>query len=307
MRTGSSAAPAIGRCRDVRDRPLQQRGVDVDPGQRLRDVDLDAAAMVGQARERLRHDLVQADGRSHEPERAGLDPAHVQQVATSVLSRSDSSSIVARNSVDLLGVPRTSCWRRLLTAALIEASGVRRSWETAARIAVRSSLTSASSAASRRLALQARGRGPRRRAAPRTPPGPAVRRPAGAARGSRATHPRRGRCVSVPSSGVGRRTGSPAAPRRSTPRRRSARSTRHGVQTERGTEVLDQAGQRVVLGDEPAGETGERLGLRPTPLRLGAQTRGAVHQDAHHRRDDDEDDDRDRFRARRSSTCGSAA
>ena len=60
------------------------------------------------------------------------------RLPTSALRRSDSSSIVTRNSCRASGVHSTSSWRRLVTDALIPESGVRRSCETAERIAVRS-------------------------------------------------------------------------------------------------------------------------------------------------------------------------
>ena len=69
------------------------------------------------------------------------------RLPTRLFRRSASSSIVARNSPVSCAFHGTSGCRRLLTEALIEASGVRRSCETAARMAVRSSFTSTSSAA----------------------------------------------------------------------------------------------------------------------------------------------------------------
>ena len=80
------------------------------------------------------------------------------RLPTRELSRSVSSSIVARNSATSSAFHVTSSWRRLLTAALTDASGVRRSWETAARIAARRSLTSTSSAASSASRFSARAR-----------------------------------------------------------------------------------------------------------------------------------------------------
>ena len=62
---------------------------------------------------------------------------------TRLLSRSVSSSIVWRNSRCAAGVQSTSGCNMLVAAALIDASGVRRSCDTAARSAVRSSLASA--------------------------------------------------------------------------------------------------------------------------------------------------------------------
>ena len=69
------------------------------------------------------------------------------RLPTSALSRSLSSSIVSRNSVVASSVHSTSRCSRLVTDALIDASGVRRSCDTAASSAVRSSFASASPAA----------------------------------------------------------------------------------------------------------------------------------------------------------------
>ena len=62
MRTGRSAAECRTRVvDDVRDRPLDQRGVDLDARQRFGHLDDDVAARVAEARERGRHDLVEPD------------------------------------------------------------------------------------------------------------------------------------------------------------------------------------------------------------------------------------------------------
>ena len=58
----------------------------------------------------------------------------------SPFSRSVSSSIVFRNSLRASGLHSMSSWRRLVTEALMAEIGVRRSWETADRMAARSSL-----------------------------------------------------------------------------------------------------------------------------------------------------------------------
>ena len=71
-----------------------------------------------------------------------------RRLPTSTLSRSDSSSMVARNSWRAAGLQSTSSCSRLVTEALIDASGVRRSWETARRMAVRSWSPSALASAS---------------------------------------------------------------------------------------------------------------------------------------------------------------
>ena len=74
--------------------------------------------------------------------------------------RSVSSSMVPRNSRVASSVQSTSRWRRLVTDALIDANGVRRSWDTA-----RSSDTRSSSALARSNASSARSSWPAARAA----------------------------------------------------------------------------------------------------------------------------------------------
>ncbi len=147
-----------------------KRGIDVDARQVLRDVDVDRTAVIGQAGERLRHHLVKPDPPAHERERPGLDPTHVEEVADQAVEPVRLLLDRREELGDLVVVStRTSSCRRLLTAALIDASGVRRSCETAARIAARRSLTSASLGGVRDLAPRGPGRGPRPRAARRTP------------------------------------------------------------------------------------------------------------------------------------------
>ena len=72
------------------------------------------------------------------------------RLPTSAVSRSVSSSIVRQNSVMASDGQSTSSASRLVTQALMLARGVRRSWETAARSAARSSSTRASASASAR-------------------------------------------------------------------------------------------------------------------------------------------------------------
>ena len=62
-------------------------------------------------------------------------------------SRSADSSIVASSAASSAGASCTPVWRSVLTLALMEASGVRRSWLTAASSAVRIRLPSASASA----------------------------------------------------------------------------------------------------------------------------------------------------------------
>ena len=84
-RTGASAELNARAFDDqVRDGPLEQRGVDVDARQVLGHVDHDVVAASGQARERPQHHLVEADPARREAQHAALDAAHVEQVAHQV-------------------------------------------------------------------------------------------------------------------------------------------------------------------------------------------------------------------------------
>ena len=75
---------------------------------------------------------------------------------TSELRRSASSSIVARNSPRSASLHEMSVWRRLETAALIDESGVRRSWDTALRMVDRNWLSDAARAATAASSSSAR-------------------------------------------------------------------------------------------------------------------------------------------------------
>ena len=83
-------------------------------------------------------DLVEVGRPREDRQRAGLQPAHVEQVLDQpgepverLVGRGEQLGVVLRRS------KCTSSERRLVTAALAEASGVRRSWLTAASSAVR--------------------------------------------------------------------------------------------------------------------------------------------------------------------------
>ena len=75
---------------------------------------------------------------------------------TSAFNRSVSVSMVARNTCRSSSVHETSCCMRLVTDAFTEASGVRRSWETARSSAVRKASASASDSAATALACSRR-------------------------------------------------------------------------------------------------------------------------------------------------------
>ena len=142
------------------------------------------------------------------------------RLPTSSSRRSVSSSIVARKLARRLRRPVDLVLSRHVTEALIPARGVRRSWETAERIAVRSSFAAASYACLRRLRLElldveraSRARPRRRRgsAAPRRGSArPAsdelcVRRRAASVRRPRAVRRRRwpSSCRPAPAAGSG--------------------------------------------------------------------------------------------------------
>ena len=106
-------------------------------------------------------DLVERDRAAA---RRGSAPACRRLMASRLAMRSDSrsadSSMVASSSARSASVQLTSSWRRLEAAALMPASGVRRSWPTAASSAARSRSISASSRA--RAACSASPGPPRR-------------------------------------------------------------------------------------------------------------------------------------------------
>ena len=113
------------------------------------------------------------------------------------LSRSAPSSIVSSNSWVASGPKSTSCCSRLLTEALIDDSGVRRSCDTAASNAVRSSFASSSvwvradAARSSRCSTAVKRHGRRKPAGCQARPG-ARPDPTGRARRCPAVRPRAG-------------------------------------------------------------------------------------------------------------------
>ena len=261
--------------------------------------------------DRLASALGTTSSRPTRGEPGGGDPVWIRlassRLPTSVLSRSVSSSIVARNSAVSSAVHATSSWRRLLTAALTDASGVRRSWETAARIAVRSSLHLDQLRGLLRLPLERRGRARPPAAARRTRPAPGALSAgqAGPRITSDASSP--SSSVSDPSSGVGGGFGPADAStthavvvaaqhRRPPPGRTSCAGARRGR----------AAGRRSA--SEPAGQARERLGLR-RPRCASTRSRAARSTSPLTTRRDERRTRRSRTgsRAPRSSTCGSAA
>ena len=148
----------------------------------------------------------------------------------------------------------TSGWRRLDTAALMPASGVRRSWPTAASSAERSRSTSASSRAwaawsARRWASRVRAAAAASR--------PRVRRSSAKSSGPQADQ-------AQPVAG-GRGQHRPARRRLARPRRRCARRRAAFEQGDRGhaegvADLVEEPGQRL-LGDRFGGARGEQRGL----------------------------------------------
>ena len=125
--------------------PFEQAGVGEDLGQVVGDVEADASAGRAEVVEGLRDGLGNAQRLRLHAQRAGLQAAHVEQVV-------DQAGEVGRGTRRRWRAVRrgrasskiTSGLRRLATAALAEASGVRRSWLTAASSAVRIRSASAS-------------------------------------------------------------------------------------------------------------------------------------------------------------------
>ena len=168
--------------------PFQQAGVGVHRGQVVGDAQAYAAA----GRRRARR----ARGARPPPApiAAGVTPSAPacrrlmsSRLATSRSSRSsDSSAVASSSSRSCVGERRRRCCAGWSTAALAEASGVRRSWLTAASSAVRIRSASASGSAWRGLARRAVPGAARRRPGRRTPRRCAGRRRPAAGRAARA-------------------------------------------------------------------------------------------------------------------------
>ena len=162
-RAGRSAGrPAHRVLHEVGDDPLEQRGVGAHRAQRLRHVVDDAVRALAEARDRGGHDLLEVHRPQRRLQHAGLQAAHVEQVRH---QRGEAVGLLLDGLEELgLGPARDhsmSVWRRLDADALIDASGVRRSCETAWSSAVRSSLAWVSSVACA-AAADSRARSPRR-------------------------------------------------------------------------------------------------------------------------------------------------
>ncbi len=198
---------------------------------------------------------------------------------TSAVRRSVSSSIVSRNASSSCGDHSMSCWRKLDADALIDASGVRRSCDTACRSAVRNSLASVSCGRVRgRLreprAITRRGELRRERV---------EHLPIGA--GEPAAHEREHDPIAERQREVGRPRETRAASNRptlrpATRRRRSPdRAGEHAraVEPERRAHEHDEIGERIVVlhvGREP----GQRLGIGARPRRVASPARRRVDE-----------------------------
>ena len=201
------------------------------------------------------------------------------RLPTSALSRSASSSMVASSSlVAASGSKATSSASRLVAQALIEASGVRRSWLTAASRALRSSLALGDGPRSGRLAVQpaavrATATGRRsalsrcRSSAPGAPPrSTSWRRPTGRRRAWRRRVSRRPRCRPRPRGVQPPPPGPPASVRRTT-----AAPSR----PKPSTMSSSRRRQRVVLAEQTRGHAGQRLRPRLGPGRRRCARRAA--------------------------------
>ncbi len=187
----------------------------------------------------------------------------------SASSRSAESSMDSSSSASSSGGSSRPVWRSVDTPALMLASGVRRSCETAASRVVRAALSRASPAASPRrshellAAVQDRGMrrigrderaGPLRRRVGRRGAGARRRRPARRP----PTRGRRAARIRATTSGRSRR--SPAVAR--VARGRSARLGEHGrAHAEGVARLVEQHRQRAGLGEQVTAQGGERRGL----------------------------------------------
>ncbi len=227
---------------------------------------LDPAARSGRASRARGDDLVERHRLRSDAEGPGLQPARIEQVADHAVEAIGSSP---RSSRAARRAPRsdhsTSVWRRQLTAALIPASGVRRSWPTAASSEVRCSSTVASERACSASPLSTC---PRMRCARR-------RRTRRARAGLRRTAPGRGRATATRGpTATSKRSGasSPggAQPACSTSRHSSAppraRLERHRLHAEGLTSPLEHVAKRILAVEVGAGKRRHRLGLGPGAL-----------------------------------------
>ena len=202
------------------------------------------------------------------------------------LRRSVESSIEASSSLCSSGVQVRSVCRRLDTDALIPASGVRRSWLTAARSADRTRSVSASWLAWAACSLSScSSAGSGGRGGEGAQQAPVLGEQLGAVRHQGEIVARRDRERRL----VRRRT-RPTWARTAPPSARP--DQRHRGHPEQLLHLLQDALHRGCAG-LPGGQPGEQPGLHPVPLRADPVPGAEVDGQADQRRDDHEDDQLD--------------
>ena len=199
-------------------------------------------------------------------------------------SRSEPSSIVASKVSSSSADHFTSSWRRLEIAALIDASGVRRSWLTAVSSAVRTRLASPSASA---WAAWVRSRSRSRAAAAWAPMPSSTRRLI--AGGSPVRRSRRsGRSGSTVTDSLGL-TASALIPLLATSTQRPAvHSSSSARVAPLGGQLREHRGRGIGAGQHGAGEVEQRAGVGRASDRLRRPPGRQVHDAADAHRDRDE-------------------
>ena len=150
-RASTAARWRPGWRRPARAGPGRQRPPAGRPGRRSRTARAAGPEVVQRQRDAPRR---APTGRADDRQRAGLQPAHVEQVVDQPGRAGRATRRRCQQLVAVLGATTSmSSLRRLVTAAFAEASGVRRSWPTAASSAVRIRSASASGAAAAAASL----------------------------------------------------------------------------------------------------------------------------------------------------------
>ena len=296
VRTGTRGREHEGVADEVRDRAFEQPGVGVHARQVLGHVDDDAACPDRGSRA-PRHTSSRPSGAA--VDRAGLDAgscrAGWRRDRSAGRSRPRSSPAIRVRPSSLQS---TSCWRRLVTAALIDASGVRRSCDMRrqrgsqpVRLAERHRLGRL--ARELRLATAAPSWATNAASTRRSSGGSGRPLSASDAPSSR-THGRRR---------PGRRPSYRPTPRRATPPRPAGAPRPR--QRERHAQVLAAA---PAAGPCAPSTPRPRRAPRPRPGcgRLGRAASARSTRTRETAADDDEDPEREEVSASARSTCGSA-
>ena len=204
------------------------------------------------------------------------------------LSRSAPSSMVSSSSRVAVGVKSTSRCNRLLTDALIDESGVRRSCDTAARSAVRSSFASSRSPGAGRIGPQRALLHGDRRPGRRRPGARRSRRFRGCRRGPPGRRARRAVPRDRRASGASGTVGpTPATTIQPDSDERGQHPDR--LRLERRLYLGDELRQRVRRGREGAAQRGQGLGFGSSMSRLDRAARRGGDQRAHDPADEQED------------------